>query len=432
MRVPKRFSQWLVVASAIVVSTNQRAAAQEALRSALESDAAARLRDRPAERPPDDVLRWGPVTFDVSLGYSLEASDNIIFSRSNRESDLIQRPNLNVGLVYQASRQSRLNAAIGFGYEDYINNSRFDRFVITPGSEVAFDVRVGDAVVTLFDRFDYSQDVANEGALSGVARFPQLQNTVGLRSVWKVDQWLLQAGYSHLNVFVTEDETSTGTGQRDFNYLERADEQFFGRVGYAFDVPVQAGIEATGSLSDYASELQHDRHTISAGPYVTWTAANALEIALRGGVAYTSFYPTDSLAEGTEYTSFYAGFDLNHRLTDYITYGFSVTHDVRPGINLGSDYIETTEADLNVAWNMTRFLTVSGRVFGEMSEEVGLEGASRSTQKYKRAGAEAGSAYQLTGRLSLFARYAFVAKDSEDELLNYTENRVTVGGNYRF
>jgi hypothetical protein len=403
-----------------------RLCAQEALRTALESDAAARLRNQPVVRPPGDVMRWGPATFDVSLSYSLEATDNATFVETDRRKDLIQRPMLELGVLVQLSPQSRLDFRTGIGYEDYIDNSVEDTFFISPGSELALDVRVGNAIVTFFDRVDYSQDVVNEGGVAGVGRFPELENVVGLRSVWNFDRWVYHAGYSHVNVFITDD--GSGAGTADFSYLERAEEQFFGRAGYNFDQPVQLGIEATGTLTDYASEVQRDYYTVSAGPYLTWTAADALEITLRGGVAYSVFSGTNGFSEEDDLTSYYAGVEINHRLTDYITYRFSATHDIRAAISLGSDYIETTRLELAGDWRMTRNLTWASLIFGETAEEVGVA----ETEEYRRFGFSVGPFYRLTHHFSCFARYAFNLRDSDIESRSYVENRATLGVSYRF
>jgi len=408
----------------------QRGFAQEALRSAQQSDASARLRERPVVRSTEEPLRIGPVTFDIATGYSLEASDNIRYTENNRESDLIQRPSMHLGIAYGASRQSQLNLNVGFGYEDYISHSELDRFFVTPGSEVAFDVRFGSSgTVTVFDRFDYSQDVTSEGALSGVAKFPRLQNTVGLRSIWKSGKWVWQTDYSHLNVIETGDESGT----ESFDHLERADEQFFGRAARRFDFPVQAGLEASASLSDYVQPTQRDRNTITAGPFLKWTAADALEVTVRGGVAHTVFQSTNSAMEDSDLESYYVGFQVHHRLTKYIDYGFSATHDIQAGINTGTDYIESTQLTLDVNWKMLRYLDLAARVFGEDSKEARVSQFSGpGGDKYRRLGVDFNASYQLTRHFSVFSRYAFVVKDSDEDLRSYTENKVTVGANYRY
>lgn len=431
LRLRSDFLYVLVFAMTTSAASRQQIFAQEALRSALQSDASARLRESPPVNPAKEARRIGPVTFDIRLGYSLDARDNITYTKDDRQSDLIQRPWLDIDMSYQASEQSRLSVNARFGYEDYIDNSQHDRFSVAPGSEVALDIRIGSSTVTVFDRMDFSQDVASEGALSGVARFPRFENTVGLRSVWQFDKWIWQAGYSHLNVLATEDDSSST--QSNFDYLERADEQFFGRAGRAFDFPVQAGVEVSGSLSDYALPIQQDRYTIAAGPFLNWKAADALEIALRGGLAYTVFESTNSAMDDTDLASYYVGLQLNHRLTQHTTYRFSATHDIRAGINIGSDYIETTRLGVEASWEIMQYLTLEAQLFGEHSEEAAVDSpASSASETYRRIGAGINASCDLTRRLSLFARYAFVAKDSDDKLRNYSENRVTIGVNYRY
>jgi predicted porin len=406
-----------------VIGSN-KSIAQQALRSALESDAAARLRNEPVVRPSTNALRWGAATFDIGLSYSLEATDNSTFEERDRQKDLIQRPLLTLGVQFPLSPRARLDFRTGVGYQDYVDNTVEDTFFI-PSSELALDVRAGNGLVTFFDRFEYSQEIAEQGALTGVGRFPELENEVGLRSVWNFDKWVYYAGYSHLNVFIIED---SGAGTADFSYLERAEELFFGRAGYKFDHPVELGVEATGTLADYEAEVQRDYYTVSAGPYVTWTAADALEIRLRGGVAYTVFSGTNGFAEEEDLTSYYAGVEIDHRLTDHITYGFSATHDIEPGISVGSDYVETTRLELDIAWRMTRYLTLTSLIFAEAAQEVGVA----ETEDYRRFGISIGPIYQVSSRLSCFARYAFNLRDSDIESRSYRENRVSIGGTYRF
>jgi len=432
MRSNNHFAGVLVCGCAVAVMGTHKVVAQEALRTTLESDAAARLRNRPpVSPPPGDVLRWGPATFDISLTYSLEATDNATYVETDRRKDLIQRPMLQVGVLYQLTSQSRLDFRTGIGYEDYIDNTVEDTFFISPGSELALDVRVGNGVVTFFDRLDYSQETVNQGGVSGVGRFPQLENVVGLRSVWNFDKWVYHAGYSHLNVFIMED---SGAGTVVASSLERAEEHFFGRAGYNFDQPVELGIEATGTLADYVQEVQRDYYAVSAGPYLTWTAADALEITLRGGVVYTVFSPTNGFSgtngfsEDEDLTSFYAGVLIDHRLTDHITYGFSATHDIRPAISLGSDYIETTRLELDAEWRMTPNLTLTSVIFGEAAEEVGVA----ETEKYRRFGISVGPLYRVSRHFSCFARYAFNLRDSDEEGRSYRENRAAIGVTYRF
>ncbi len=428
MRSSNHFAGALFCGCAVAVIATHKAGAQEALRTALESEAAALLRNMPPLPPPGDVIRWGPATFDVSVSYALDATDNSTFEETDRQKDLIQRPMVNLGVLLQISPRSRLDFRTGVGYEDYIDNTSEDRLFITPGSELAFDVRAGKGVVTVFDRFEYTQDVAEQGAIAGEGSVPRFENRVGLRSIWQFDNWVYQAGFAHLNVLVLGASSDEGS---DFRHLERADEQFFGRVGYLFDeVPLHAGIEATAALADYVVDTQRDPDAVSLGPFMTWTAADALKITMRGGVVYVYFNKTDGL-DATDYTTYYAGLNLDHRLTSRFTYGFALTHDIRAGFNEGTDYIETSRAEFDGTWLMTRFWRWSWLLFAEDAKEVALSNLGQ-TEKYRRFGISAGPTYQVSDHLSTFAHYAFTLRDSDIEGRSYRENRATIGVTFRF
>jgi hypothetical protein len=420
-------NSFLPVLAAMVVILgpwNLRAIAQEALKNALLTDASAQLRNRPPVRPPDDVLRIGPVTFDIGLGYSIEASDNVRFSETDRQSDLINRPSLRIGMTYHLSRNSRLTFGAQFGYTDYVKHSEFDSFFIAPDSEVAYDFRIGDVVVTVYDRFDYSQDVATEAALSGVAQFRRIQNLAGVRAVSRLDKWTLQGGYGHLNVIGVDE---------NLDYLERSDEELFARVGYHFHDSVDAGLEASGSFSDYVLATQNDSITVSVGPFVTWSAGQAFRVSVRGGMAYSIFEATTSGAADTAVTSYYASLDADHHLTRHITHGASVRHDIRPGINRDSDYIESTHFDYHLAWAFHRYATLNLALFGEFSEDHRVDDAVSSVNEtYNHFGVSPGVVYNLTRHFSLSARYSFTMRNSDETSRSYRENRAVLGAMYRF
>jgi hypothetical protein len=422
-----RFQPLRVVALLVVLSSPalRNATGQEALRNALLTDASAQFRNEPPVRPPGDFLRIGPASFDIGVGYFLEASDNIRYTETDRKSDLINRPWLRVGLNYAISSKSRLTFSGQFGYLAYVKHSEFDTFFIAPNSELAYDFKLkGDAILTVYDRIDYSQDIATEAALAGVAEFKRIQNLAGVRAVWARDKWLLQGGYGHLNVW--------GVGE-NLNYLDRSDEQLFSRVGYQFNTSAQAGMEASASFSDYVLATQHDRITVSVGPYGRWEAGKAFQISVRGGVVESMFESTSSGGGDTDVTSYYLGLDLDHHLTRHITHGLSARHDVQAGVNPGTDFIESTRLDYHLAWALVEYATLNFAVFGELSEDHRVGGSTTAvSESYSRTGASAQLTYRMTDHFSGFARYAFVLRDSDLPLRSYTENRAGLGLEYRF
>ena len=153
--------------------------------TAVEGDRLYETRQAAAKAPiRDDQLRAGPVYLQASLAYSLEWNDNIYYTPTNTEDDFIHRPQLNLGATWPVSDDSRLTFGVGLGYQHYMDHSDLDRMILTPDSELAWDIKIKDLVLTLYDRAEYSQDVVSQGGLSGTAEFPRIENTAGTRARW--------------------------------------------------------------------------------------------------------------------------------------------------------------------------------------------------------------------------------------------------------
>jgi hypothetical protein len=170
---------------------------------------------------------------------------------------------------------------------------------------------------------------------------------------WWPGQAITQVGYSHYNFF------SDSAG---FDYLSRASEYFFGRAGWRFAEQTQAGVEASGSLTAYDLHLQSDNQSVSVGPYLEWQITRTFGVSLRGGPTVYWFDANRPGQAGSELSSYYAGVQVTHQLTDFILQSLSVVRDVRLGVNQGSDYIEELTGLYSVSWALTRRVSVGVNV----------------------------------------------------------------------
>jgi hypothetical protein len=396
------------------------ALAQDALRTAVAGDRLYDARQAKARAPiPDDQLQLGPVSFQVALSYGLEWNDNINYAPTDLEDDFIHRPQLNFHGIWPATKDSRLSFGLGVGYQHYMDHSDLDRMVLTPDSELAWDVKIKDLVLTLYDRVEYSQDVVSQGGLSGTAEFPRIENTAGARARWYPGRYGFELGYAHYNFFSESSE---------FDYLTRAAEQFFGRAGIRIGDASQVGLEASGALTDYDSETRPDNQNVSFGPYVDWQVIESLHLTARGG--YTVFFNDPDPLTGleSELESYYLGLDVNHRLTDFITHGLTVSRDVQQGVNRGSTYTEQLRARYFVSWAMTRHVSLSADFF----YEHGKEPQFGVVEEYDRLGSGAGVRWQATRYATVALNYRFTNKDSNFPTRDYQQNAVILTASYQF
>jgi len=396
-----------------------RSPGQEALVSAVQGDRAYQVRSRGEFLRPEEGLRSGPVTYAIGVRYSMEWLDNIYYQNTDRESDFIHSAQATLRATWPVSRESMLSVGMGVGYIKYSDHDDLDRFFVTPDSEWAWDIPVGDWVFTLYERAHYSQDVVSQGALSGQAEYPRLENTVGLRARWMPDRYVLEAGYAHFNFYSDSD---------DYDYLNRASEQVFARAGYRLAEISQAGVEASASFTTYDTGERGDNRSVSAGPYVNWQITEATDLTLRGGYVTYRYDPDRVNPHSRELSSWYLGGELRNRLTDYFTHGVSVTREVSQGVNQGADYLESFLARYDLTWSFHRQGVLSGDLFYEHSSEPW----GARDEAYDRYGVGARLNWRFTKHFSAGAGYRFVNKDSTSRVRDYRLNGFMLDLAYRF
>jgi hypothetical protein len=407
-----------IIAGAILKLAGDSSSAQEALRTAVEGDQAYFTRNGPKYRP-SDPLKAGPVYLKVGLGYSLEWNDNVNISSSSPEAVFIHRPQVDLQAVWEATKDSVLNFGMGIGYQKYMDHPDLDRMLISPNSELAWDIPVEDFVFTLSDRFLYSQDVTSQGGLSGTAEFPRIENTAGVRVRWMLDRYQLELGYAHCN-FLPESAT--------YDYLTRSSEQFLGRAACRLADATLAGLEASGSLTDYQSPMQQDNQSVSIGPFIESQLLADLRLSLRGGYVIYFQAPDPGFGHSGNVSSYYVGIDANHRLTDHVTHGMSVVREVQPSVNQGSELTEHLYVRYFVSWAFLDHATISADSFYEHGKppSFGIE------ETYDRLGFGAGVNWQLLKHLSAGLAYRYITKDSNISTRDYNQNVVTLSANYQF
>lgn len=403
--------------------------AQEALQTAVQEDRSFEARNAPTYIPKATGLSMGPVQLSVSASYSVQWDDNIRLTSASpttkRQEDYIHTPMVMLRSIWPVTDTSSLSFGAGIGYSKYTIHSDLDRVDMTPDSEIAWDIRWDDCVLNVHDRINYSQDVISQPGLSGTAEYPRLENTGGLRLQYSPEYYTAEIGYDHYN-FVP--------GGSTYRYLKRQSEQFFGRAAYRLAQISRVGLEASGSLTDYAQDAQGDNESISIGPFVDWQVTDNLRITARGGysIYYLDAHPVATVPPGfspsSKTDSYYVGFDLRHKLTDFITHGVSVSRASQQAVNQGGGIAEAFRAAYDLSWNFSGNATAAASFF----YEEGTEPQLKSSETYKRFGVSPTISYHATSHVDLSLAYNYVTKDSNLTLRDYYQNTVTLSASYRF
>jgi hypothetical protein len=399
--------------------------AQDAVRPSLAGEAASEARRQDIERIPYNLL-IGPVRFRFSATMGMEYNDNINLAEVNKEEDFILRPQVNFDAIWPITQLNTLRLDIGLGYAWYLDHSEANTngLLINPGSQIAFDIFVGDFRINLHDRPMLQQDPIAQLALSNVVDYGRFENTGGLSVLWDLNKALVTLGYDHYTYIST---TSM------FDYLNRNAEIGSATISIAVASTTNAGVEGNVIFTNYDQDLLNDSETYSVGGFVETTLSTFLKVRLAGGYQWINFdrgFIENTLGipftDASELSSWYANILVTHRLNATLKQTVSAGREAQLGIN--SNYITLNYVRHTLSWNIIRNTLLSTEFFFEDAEDSG----GFIDEHLQRYGGALTVGYQLTPHVTLGARYQYTQKDSDVFLRDYKQNRVSADATYSF
>jgi len=399
------------------------ARSQDVVRPSLAGEAAAEARRQDIEHIPYNLL-MGPIRFRVSATLGVEYNDNINLAEVNTQEDVIIRPQVNVNAIWPVTQLNTLRLDLGLGYAFYIDHSNADTsgVLISPGSQLAFDIFIGDFRINFHERPSLQQDPIAELALSNVVDYGRFENTVGVSVLWDLNKAVVTLGYDHYTYIST---TST------FNYLDRNAEELSGNVDFAVSSTTNVGLESYAVFNYYDQNVLNDSTDYAIGAFAETQLTNYLKVRVAGGYQWISFnnggvVSTGPFHDSGKLSDYYANILISHRINPAIVQSLSAGHESQLGVN--SNYITLNYIRHTVSWNIIRNTLISTEFFYEDADESG--GFIR--EHLHRFGGAIAVGYQLTPHITLGLRYQYTQKDSNVPLRDYTQNRVSLDGTYSF
>ncbi len=393
--------------------------AQDAIRPSLAGEAASQARQQDIERIPYNLL-VGPVRFRFSATVGVEYNDNIgLAQHDEKVDDVIFRPQVNFDAIWPITQLNTLRLDLGIGYSAYVMHSENDTnaILITPGTQIAFDIFVGDFRINIHDRMSLQQDPISEGALSNTADYGRFENTAGVSVLWDLNKVLATLGYDHYNFISTTDQ---------FNYLDHNSEILSGSLSFAVASTTNIGVEGTGVFTYYDDNVLNDSTDASGGGFLETQLSSYLRLRLAGGYQWIGFDNTGLVNDSHDVHDYYANILLTHRLNALLSQSVSAGHENQLGVN--SNYVRLNYVRHTITWNVVRNTLLTTEFFFEDGNESG----GFIDEHFHRVGAAGTVGYQLTPHVTLGLRYQYTQKYSDAPGRNYIQNRVSLDGTYSF
>src|SRR5580692_1038786 len=110
-------------------------------------------------------LQLGPVSIRAAASVTAEFNDNINIAKNGREADAIIQPSVGITGAWQVTDLNTLNFDLGLSYASYMEHSEDDSFLVSPDSQLVFNLFVGDVKLKFYEQLSYQNDPVAVGQL---------------------------------------------------------------------------------------------------------------------------------------------------------------------------------------------------------------------------------------------------------------------------
>lgn len=390
--------------------------AQEAPRYSIAGEEAALAKRKALEAAPYS-LQYGRLKAQLEAGLNLEFNDNINLADVGRQTDLIFRPQVQLRSFLPLTAINSLNLSVGVSPALYVQHSEYNRVLVTPGSELAMDLYLGDYLLNFHDQFSYTQDPIAVGSVSGSAAYGGFNNRVGARLVGDFNELIFSLGYDHATFL---------SSTRQFEQLNHSAENFNAHGTFQFSRTFSAGLSAAGGFHHYDQNFLNDHRTYSVGADSVLAISRRLTLSAEAGVTLYDFDTGGTVGPTPDQRSFYLSGAMEHRLGQDLSHVLRVSRELQLGVS--SDVVEVWSVRYQADLKVMQHTTVSPRAFYEDGRELKTAGG----ESYTRFGVGVGLTRQLSEKLRASLGYAFTLKESDLALRSYRQNSVTLDLSYRF
>ncbi len=391
--------------------------AQDSLRTSLNGQTAAAQRAQELENQPYTV-KLGDFKLLASATAGVDYNDNITLLHNDPKSDVILRPMSQIDALWPITDLNSLSFSLGAGYEAYTQHSEYNRAVITPGSQLGWDIFIKDFRLNLHDQFSYEQDPTANGEITGNSSYGGFYNTAGLSLMWDLKDVTLSWGYDH--------STFTSSSSK-WEYLNRASDFGWFRSSFKVHPAVTTGLELSGGPTSYDSDLMNDNMTYSVGAFANWKVTKHITVEPRVGY-YTYFFDsTGTSTRKKDEPGYYFSLRMTHAINQYVKYVVEGGRETFFGV--ASALTDQLYGTAYINWKIIKRLNLStGFRYEDATQPV-----SFLTEDYNRMSVNLKMSYALGAKLSAGLDYRYWLRDSQLlNLLSYEQNRVNLSLTYRF
>jgi hypothetical protein len=360
-------------------------------------------------------IRAGPFSGTLGLGVGYLYTDNANVTDTGKLSQSQIFEGLNVDLVWPLSPFNRIDLRLGGQVQEnfYSNGSNALNLAITPGSQIQLQARVGDFLLTAFERVTIIQDPVSDPSVAGQTNLNRFSNTIGAG----VELPLYHADFALTFAYTYSDQFggTPPSGEEGGSLLNSF--HLGSKMAFQLSPTLSYGVEANVTYN--AGDSRFDFYVFSLGPFIRGNITRLIEVDAGIG-------PLLSAGPAGEPPQYYGFLSIRYRVNPILQLLAGVDHDTEFSSGLG--VTQNNNVRLSAQASLTRQWSVTAGPYVNFGTVVTGEFPGAYTQ----IGVTAESIYKFTKRLSGDLSYRFAKRNGEGVGASYSQNVVSVALNYGF
>ncbi len=324
-----------------------------------------------AALPSDYNMKVGPVLLNTNASLEGQYVSNIGLTSSGQLNDFIISPQVGVTASWPITTTNTLRFSTSVGYNKYLIHPQYDTasVLVSPDSELAFDVYVGDFKINFHDQFSVQTDPSSIGSLNNVVNFDRINNTAGIGVLWDLNQLLLTFNYDHITFISTNLQAQGGNNLSNPGNIDYSADQVSAAASYRITSTIVAGVEAAASIR-YYDQFGINDNQLSVGPFTRIEVTPTFKVSMGAGyqeITTTTGNLTNAttqqannvapvLGVGT-FNTWYGNLTFDHRLNADYTDRLSLGHEGQ--LDVFSQISDTYYASYTSSWKVNSDLNLA-------------------------------------------------------------------------
>jgi hypothetical protein len=371
----------------------------------------------------DYNLKLGNVPIRLSLGATAEYNDNVTRRSSNELEEYILGFDVGLNASYSVTRYNRLSLSAGFGIDHYFNHPEVnpysdERFslAVSDGSNISFDILLGDILFTVYDRFSIGRLASDDFALDDLDLFSAFTNDVGVAAYWGINSsTAMTVNFNRQDQIPIDDE---------YDELQRSTNTISTSLSWSPSGTWVAGLNGGTSWVDYDESVQNDADTYNVGVFLSSPITRNTSIRAGFGSQIFDFDEGGANQDRSDLDDYYYNVALQNQLNARISHSLTFGHESSLGTR--SNFVTTDYVRYGVGVVGYRGSRFSVSAFYEEEESSG----GLTQENFDRYGIDAYWGHQLTNWIHAGLGYNYGNVDSSIEARDYVQHSFSIDTSY--